>query len=750
MSEKVNLNGNEIDQRTDIFSVEGLHCTSCVARVEKVIKNRAGVESAVVNLAEMTATVKYIDSIISSQQIISTIRESGYNASIRTDNSKTDENIKAQNNLLTNLKIALPLTIVILFISHLHMFGLTLLDDRLTYYLLFFLTLPVQFYCGRMFFGGFRTGLKSKAANMDTLVVVGTSAAFLYSTVATFAPGLLIKSGQTLAVYYDTAAMIITVILFGRYLENRARKSTTKEINKLIKMEQRTAHVLRDGNEIQISASDIVKGEIVIVKPGGRVPVDGIVTDGHSSVDESMLTGEPLAREITVGDKIISGSINKTGLLKFRAEAVGSETVLNQIIQAVRQIISSKANIQKLADKVASYFVPAVITLAVISFLLWTLLPDKPDFAFSLMIFISVLIIACPCALGLATPTAIIVGSARGAREGILIKSAQILESVKRIDTVVFDKTGTLSTGKPRVMRFVNLGRDEDRIILEYTASVEKGSEHPLAEAILRFTENKEITTREISGFEYFPGLGIKAKVNSKTVCLGNSRYFKREGLSTDEAEKYLQEANLRGQTSLLLAVESQLEAVFLIGDQIKPEASMAVQELLDCGHEIYLLSGDTKAASDSIAKQLGIKSVIAEVLPQEKSSKIKSLKDSGKTVAMVGDGINDAPALAEADIGIAMGSGSDAAVSFSDITLLGSNLTGVSKALKLSERTLKTIKQNLWWAFGYNIIAIPLAAGLFYKSAGILLSPVIASAAMALSSIFVVTNSLRLRKLNL
>jgi Cu+-exporting ATPase len=630
------------------------------------------------------------------------------------------------------------------------MFGIAPLGHKATYIILFLLALPVQFYCGWQFYVGFWKSLKNLSASMDTLVAVGTSAAFLYSVIATFFPGLLAQANQNVAVYYDTAAIIITLILLGRLLESRAKNATSAEIEKLVKLEGKTALVERDGKEMQIDKADVRLNDIVIIKPGSKLPVDGTVVDGFSSVDQSMLTGEPLPREVKMGDRVLAGSINKSGTFKFQASAVGNDTVVSKIVESVKEIVASRAPIQRLADRVAAIFVPAVLIIATISFLLWIILPAHISLTFALMIFIAVLIIACPCALGLATPTAIMVGSARGAREGILIKSAEILERVQKINTVVFDKTGTLSEGKPHVDEFRNLGDYKDDELLSAALALEKSSEHPLSEAVISYAGSRGITSAEVKDFEAIPGRGLRGKANDSMIHLGNLAFLKDEDVKFENGLGELEKLKLNGKTVLLMAVDYRLEAMIYISDFIKPEAVDVIAELKKSGRSVWLLSGDNKAAAESVGYQLGIDNVMAEVLPHEKSNHVKSLKAAGNQVAMVGDGVNDAPALAEADIGIALGSGTDIALSFSDITLIGSSLQGVTKALRLSEGTLKTIKQNLWWAFGYNVVAIPLAAGLFYPVAGILLSPVIASATMAFSSIFVISNSLRLRRLHL
>ena len=733
------------------LKVEGMHCASCVTRIEKGLSELDGVVDVHVNLADQHVRLNYIEDALGRDQILMRIRQTGYEV-IPEELSDTDSQPsgKYSETLLLNFKIALPMTLVIFVISHLGMFGISPLNQKVSFIVLFLLTIPVQFFAGRQFYIGFWKSLKNMTATMDTLVVMGTTSAFIYSLIATFYPALLSSLDQNIAVYYDTSAIIITLILLGRILENRARQVTAFEIEKLTSLENNTALVERDSKEKMISTTEVVKGDIIIIKPGGHLPVDGIVLEGASSVEEFMLTGEPLPRELQPGDTVYAGSINKTGYFKYRAEVVGKDTVVARIAQSVKKIIASRAPVQRLADKVAAVFVPVVIMIALIAFALWMILPAQLDLTFALLIFIAVLIIACPCALGLATPTAVMMGSARGAREGILIKSAEILEKVEKIDTVVFDKTGTLSLGKPEVEEFKNLGALESAFLIQLAYTLEKASEHPLAEAVIDFAHEKNISELSLKEFQYFPGYGLKGRVKGDYLHLGNLAFLKKEKIDLKNGREKMSALQTEGRTILYLSVNDTLEGVFLISDPLKPEAYDVISELKKSGREVWLISGDNKTSAENAASSLDIDNVLSEVLPHEKSEHIKSIKAVGKKVAMVGDGINDSPALAEADIGIALGSGTDIAVSISDITLMSSNLTGVTKALKLSEKTLQTIKQNLLWAFGYNILAIPIAAGVIYPLTGILLSPVIASIAMACSSIFVITNSLRLRNLKL
>jgi len=750
IADRLNVLGYPAKAASEQFDIEGMHCASCMARIEKSLKNLPGVIAVSLNLAEQSATVDNLSATTNPGKIMDAIAQSGYKAVPRGGGGGPVAEESYHRRLRRNLWIALPLALLISALSHLGMAGIMPFGHRGTNYLLFALTLPVQFFCGRQFYSGFWTALKSRSATMDSLVVLGTSAAFLYSAVATFFPALISATGQIPHVYYDTSAIIITLILLGRLFESRARRSVAEEVEKLARLESAGALVIRDGVEMLVNSIDVAVGDTVVVKPGGKVPVDGTVIEGFSAVDESMLTGESLPREVKPGDRVLAGSINSSGFFKFRAQAVGMETVLNRIVTAVRAIIASKAPVQKLADKVAAVFVPIVLCLAIMAFLLWMILPDQPDLAFALLIFIAVLIVACPCALGLATPTAIMVGSARGAREGILFRSAEILERVHRIDTVVFDKTGTLTEARPVVQKFVTFNPYSQAELLPLAGSLARASEHPLASAVVAFASQQGAAFYEVNEFESFPGRGIKGRVSEAMIHMGSLAFMEDLGFVSADLREEIRQLIGRGGSQLFLAINTELAAGFLMADNIRTDAAAAIKRLQSAGRKVVMLSGDNRLTAEEVAAQIGIEEVISGVLPHEKADHIKSLKASGRVVAMVGEGVNDAPALAAADVGIALGSGTDVAISFADITLVGSRLEAVARALKLSEKSLRTIKQNLWWAFGYNLLAIPIAAGLFYPGLGILLSPVVASAAMALSSLFVVTNSLRLRHIRL
>ena len=608
----------------------------------------------------------------------------------------------------------------------------------------FVLATPVQFLAGWRFYRGFLDAIRNRSANMDVLIAIGTTAAWGYSAVVTFLPFF----GVTLAdkgTYYDTAAIIIGLILLGKYFEELAKGRAGDAIRKLMDLAPRTARVLRDGKEEDVPVELVQVGDVVIVRPGERVPVDGIVIDGFSAVDESMITGESLPVEIAVGSMAIGGTINKTGLLKVRATRVGADTTLNQIIKLVEDAQVSRAPIQRLADRVASVFVPAVVGIAALTFFTWNVILHT-SIPYSLAFFIAVLIIACPCALGIATPAAIMVGTGKGAEKGLLIKGGEYLEKAHRLTTIVFDKTGTLTKGKPSVTDVVPIGSESADFVLWLAASAEKGSEHPLGEAIIRAASEKNLRVEDPREFEAIPGHGIRATVGGRSILLGNRKLMVQSGISTEAAESVIQRLEENGKTAMLLAVDGKLAGVVAVADTLKDHARDTVRALKAMGIEVLMLTGDNRRTAEAIARQAGIDRVIAEVLPGQKAEKIKELQSQGQVVAMVGDGINDAPALAQADVGIALGSGTDIAMEAGGIVLIKDDLRDVVAAIQLSRSTVRKIRQNLFWAFFYNTALIPLAAGVL-AGFGIVLNPIIAGAAMGFSSVSVVLNSMTLRR---
>jgi Cu+-exporting ATPase len=555
--------------------------------------------------------------------------------------------------------------------------------------------------------------------------------------------------GYSAHVYYDTAATIIVLILLGRLFESRAKGQTSEAIKKLIGLQAKTARILKNGSEEDIPIEDVEIGDIVVVRPGEKIPVDGVITEGYSSIDESMVTGESLPVEKKTGDRVIGATFNKTGSFRFKAVNVGRDTMLSSIIQMVQSAQGSKPPIARLADIIASYFVPAVIGIAAVTFFIWYFFGPSPAFTYAVLNFIAVLIIACPCALGLATPTSIMVGTGKGAENGILIRSGEALEVAHKIDTLIFDKTGTLTKGEPEVTDIISFSLSE-REILFYASSAEKGSEHPLGEAIVHKAQEENIEMIKARDFQAVPGHGIKATVDHKKVLLGNEKLLENEGIRVRDFEQHAESLSADGKTPMFLSIDARIAGIIAVADTLKEDSLRAVKSLYDMGIEVVMITGDNRRTGSAIARQVGIKRILAEVLPEDKAREVKKLQEEGKTVAMVGDGINDAPALAQADIGIAIGSGTDIAMEASDITLIGSSLKGVVGAVLLSKATLKNIRQNLFWAFAYNVTLIPVAAGLLFPFFGILLNPMFAAAAMGMSSVTVVTNALRLKRLSL
>ena len=588
--------------------------------------------------------------------------------------------------------------------------------------------------------------MTNRASDMNVLIAVGTLAAFAYSAVATFLPGLFAAHGNAPHVYFETTAVIVTLVLTGRFLEARAKSHTSDAIRRLLGLQARTARVIRDGVERDMPIEEVRPGDLIIVRPGEKIPVDGIIRDGASTIDESMITGESIPVEKTIGDEVIGATINRTGSFTFEATRVGKDTVLAQIVRLVRQAQATKAPIQKLADTVAGYFVPVVVCIAVLTFVLWFIFGPSPSFVYALVTFVAVLIIACPCALGLATPTAVAVGTGKGAENGILVRNAEALETARKITTVVLDKTGTITTGRPALMDIIPTGDLTETDLLRLAASCERDSEHPIGEAMVEAAHNRGIELSTTERFEAFPGGGVKCTVDSKEVIIGTSRLMSENGLDTTDLDLIAGELQARGKTTMLAAIDGTPAGVLAVADTVKPESRGAIERLKKLGLHVVMMTGDNARTARAVAGSVGIEEVMADVLPADKASAVKMLQEQGKVVAMVGDGINDAPALAQSDLGIAIGSGTDIAIESSDITLIGSDLNGVATAIELSRATMRNIKQNLFFAFVYNSLGIPIAAGALYPAFGVLLNPMIASVAMAASSLSVVTNALRLR----
>jgi Cu+-exporting ATPase len=743
--------------KKSIFPVSGMTCASCVSRVEQALQGVPGVVSVAVNLASEKATVEYTDDA-DIGEMHRAVADAGYELGEETEGPERLE-LAAQREtagLRNRFIFSLVIAAVLMVLSM-----VTAIDFPFKPYFLWLLATPVQFWAGLRFYKGAWGALKHKTADMNTLIAVGTSAAYLYSVAAVLFPHFFMEAGIGHGLYFDTSAMIVALILMGRFLEAKAKGQTSEAIKKLIGLRPKTATVIRDDKEFEISIEAVAVDDIVVVRPGEKVPVDGIVTSGNSTIDESMITGESIPVEKKPGDMVIGATINKVGGFRFRATRVGKDTMLAQIIRMVDEAQGSKAPIQRLADVIASYFVPAVISIAVVTFIIWLIVGPQPTFTFALLNFVAVLIIACPCALGLATPTAIIVGTGKGAEYGILIRNAESLERSEKINAVLMDKTGTLTRGEPQVTDIVSYPPYTDTSLLTLAASVEKGSEHPLAGAIVSYAEARNFQPERYDDFTALPGLGARASINGKSVLIGNAALMEENGISLNDvrsaAEKYWND----GKTVLFLAADNQLAGLVAMADTLKPGAKEAVSALKMMGLEVYMITGDNARAAQSIAVQAGIENVVAEVLPGNKADEVSKLQETGRIVAMVGDGINDAPALAQADIGIAIGTGTDIAVETSDITLIRGDLGGIVTAISLSKRTMNTIKQNLFWAFAYNVILIPVAAGILYPffiKGGVpaafqfilgqygFLNPMLAALAMAASSITVVSNSLRLK----
>lgn len=618
------------------------------------------------------------------------------------------------------------------------------------FYVLWALATPVQFVIGWQFYKGAWAAFKHRSADMNTLIAVGTSAAYLYSVTATLFPSFFESGGIKPHVYFDTSALIIVLILFGRLLEARAKGQTSDAIKKLMGLQPKTARVIRDGKEMDIPVEEVLVGDIIIVRPGEKIPVDGIIQEGKSAVDESMITGESIPVKKGPGIEVIGATINKTGSFKFQATKVGKDTTLAQIIKLVQDAQGSKAPIQRLADVISGYFVPIVISIAIATFVIWFNFGPFPSLTFALLNFVAVMIIACPCALGLATPTAVMVGTGKGAENGILIRGGESLETAHKLDTIVFDKTGTLTKGEPEITDIITVNGFSEEEILKYAACAEKNSEHPLAEAILKRAEEKEIKLIDPEQFNAIEGHGIEASINGKEILLGNAKLMRDRQIGIEDLERKAEEIAQDGKTPIYISLTGKAAGLIGVADMLKESSVHAVDKLRNMGLKVVMLTGDNRRTAEGIAKKAGIDEVLPEVLPEDKVHEIKKLQSGGRRVAMVGDGINDAPALAQADIGIAIGSGTDVAMEASDITLIKGDLRGVVTAIELSKKTIRIIKQNLFWAFFYNTAGIPIAAGVLYPFFGILLNPIFASVAMAFSSVSVVSNSLRLRRVKL
>lgn len=738
----------------ETLKIEGMTCAACARRIEKVTSKLDGVKESSVNFATEKLSISY-ENNINIETIKKVIEKAGYKAiDIKVNKTIDEDKIRKQKEISTmwmKFIISAIFSIPLLYIAMGAMLGLPILDalDPMHHPFNFaiiqiLLVIPCIVAGYRFYTVGYSAILK-RSPNMDSLIAMGTTAAFAYSIYGVYEI-LIGKFGQVENLYFETVGVIITLILLGKSLEAVSKGKTSEAIKKLMGLAPKTAIVFRNEKEIEIPIEEVEIDDIVIVRPGNKIPVDGIVIEGTTSIDESMLTGESLPVEKSKSDFVYAASINKNGYIRFKATKVGSDTALAQIIKLVEDAQMSKAPIAELADLVSGYFVPIVFVIALFSALAWLISGESPVFA--LKIFISVLVIACPCALGLATPTAIMVGTGKGAENGILIKGGESLENAYKINTIVFDKTGTITEGKPKVTGIITTGDIDKTKLLQFAASAEKGSEHPLGDAIVKEAEEKEIEFLKTEKFEAIPGYGIKATIENKNIILGNRKLMINEGINIEEIEqKYKNTTTQNGETIMYIAINNKLSGFISVADTIKKSSKEAIKELQSMGIEVVMITGDNRNTADAIARQVGITNVLAEVLPQDKANEVKKLQQNGRNIAMVGDGINDAPALATANIGIAIGNGTDVAIESADIVLMRSDLMDVPSAIQLSRKTIKNIKENLFWAFGYNVLGIPIAAGLLHIFGGPLLNPIFAAAAMSLSSVSVLTNALRLKR---
>lgn len=754
--------------KKDFFDITGMTCSACANRIEKGVKKLPGIQEVSVNLLKNSMMVSYDETALNRDDIIQSVEKAGYGASVKEETQKSQvssntgaekkDAAKEQYKLMKKrLFWSAVFTIPLFYISMWHMFGWPLpqgllgMENAMNFaFTQFLLLVPILFINSHYYKTGFRT-LFEGSPNMDSLVALGSGAAVVYGIYAIYKISyglghmdMQMVDSFMMDLYFESAGTILTLITLGKTLEARAKGKTSDAITKLMDLAPKVARVERNGKEMRIPVEEVQAGEIIIVKAGESVPVDGVVLEGNSSVDESALTGESIPVEKHEGDTVIGATINKTGYFKMRATKVGNDTALAQIVRLVDEATSSKAPIAKLADKVSGVFVPIVITIAIVSTVVWLLAGYGLEFALS--IGIAVLVVSCPCALGLATPTAIMVGTGRGATNGILIKSAEALETAHSLNTVVLDKTGTITQGKPVVTDILTEKGKKEEEVLQIAASLEKLSEHPLAEAIVAEAKKRRINFLPVEDFKQIPGQGISGNINGKVCLAGNSRMMNAFRVSNDKLVRLGEQLADNGKTPLFFSYGGKMVGVVAVADVVKPTSKQAIQELSSMGIEVVMLTGDNKKTAQAIQKQVGVDRVVAEVFPEDKEKEIRRLQEQGKKVAMVGDGVNDAPALARADVGIAIGAGTDVAIESADFVLMKSDLLDVSTAIQLSKAVIRNIKQNLFWAFIYNIIGIPIAAGVFYLAFGLKMNPMIGALAMSFSSVFVVSNALRLR----
>ncbi|MGE3151252.1 MAG: heavy metal translocating P-type ATPase [Nitrospiraceae bacterium] len=778
--------GGTAAHQTITISIDGMTCAACQARVQRVLERQPGVIEASVNLMMKSAAVRFDPAAASPDDLVAAINETGYQASLpRPDLTVVDEQQardSAQVDEFVSLKrkaiwsglagvVAMVLSMPLMAGADQHgpvadpfmrwvMESLTPglgaaipwlygIEPPVLSFALLGMTLGVMVWAGRQFYVRAWTAFRHHSADMNTLIAVGTGGAFLYSASATLAPGFFIERGVAPDVYYEAVILIIALILTGNMMEARAKRQTSAALRRLVALQPKTALVLRDGVEQAVPVETVETGDLVVVRPGERIPVDGTIVAGTSTVDESMLTGESLPIDKHAGDAVIGGTINKTGAFQYQATTVGGASVLSRIVTVMRDAQSSRAPIQKLADRVSAIFVPVVLSLAVATFVVWFVAAEAAPGVRAFAASVAVLIIACPCAMGLAVPTAVMVATGKGAELGILIKGGEALQRIGGVTTVVLDKTGTITEGQPALTDYVSskAASRSDREVLRLVASLERSSEHPVAEAIVRYAQEQSLELTRAEEFQAVTGQGAKGRIDGLSVLVGNEALMAASGVAIDELRKEAERLANEGKTPMFLAIDGRLAGLMAVADRIKASSRMAVEQMRRLGLHITMLTGDHRSTAEAVAREAGIERVVARVSPEGKLAEIRRLQEAGETVAMVGDGINDAPALAQADVGLAVGTGTDIAIEASDVTLMRSDLRSAVAAIELSRRTMTTMKQNLFWAFAYNVVGIPVAAGILYPSFGILLSPILASAAMAFSSVSVVANSLRLQR---
>ena len=738
MAEKIHDLGYEVVKDKVEFAITGMTCAACATRIEKGLQKLPGVYVANVNLATEKAVVEYNSSELTIAEMQAKVKQLGYEAHKMEDGQGADREKDLREAEISNQKKRFLLSAVLSFplllamISHsfgvFHGFSSFFMQPMVQ----LLLATPVQFIVGWPFYRGAYNALRNGSANMDVLVALGTSSAYLFSLANMF-------TGKA-DLYFETSAVLITLIILGKLLEARAKGQTSAAIKALMGLQAKTARVVRDGEEIDIPIENVVVGDVLIVRPGEKIPVDGVIVEGNSTIDESMLTGESLPVDKKIGDEVVGATLNKFGAFKFEARKVGRDTALAQIVRIVEEAQGSKAPIQRFADVVSGYFVPAVVAIAVITFCVWYFVLDQGNFTRALINFTAVMVIACPCALGLATPTSIMVGTGKGAESGILIKGAEHLENAQKLTTIILDKTGTITKGQPEVTNVIAMTGFSDSTVVQAAASVEKSSEHPLAQAIVKYGQKSAAAFTEVEDFAATPGHGVQGRLDGKIVLVGTNKFMQENNIDLASASKQKEQLEQQGKTVMLVAIDQVLAGMIAVADTVKETSAQAIAELRLLGIDVWMITGDNARAAKTIADSVGIQNVLAEVLPEHKAEKVAALKKEGRVVGMVGDGINDAPALATADVGFAIGTGTDVAIEAADITLMRGDLMGVVAAIRLSKATIRNIKQNLFWALFYNALGIPIAAAGF-------LSPILAGGAMAFSSVSVVTNALRLRR---